>query len=290
MPNWDTCFAITSLIKDLDRFIKLLFITGVSKFSKVSFFSELNNLTDITLSKNYSQIVGYTQKEIISNYTDYLIKIENEFNIDRNKVLELIKLWYNGYSWDGKNFMYNPYSVLSLFESLSFNNYWFNTGTPSFLIKIIKERSIDIEKFEASFEVKARVFDSYDLTNIDLNVLLFQSGYLTIKKKIIDSEDLSESYILSYPNKEVKDSFYDYLICEFTGIDKTDFFELVKTLQNELENNNIERFILNLKTLYADIPSEIFIKEREYYYHTVVYLILKLLKAEVIKVEKNKPW
>ena len=276
-----------SVIKDCDKYIKLLFITGVSKFSKVSFFSELNNLTDITLSKNYSQIVGYTEKEIKENYSDYLVKIEKEFNIDRRKLLELIKLWYNGYSWDGKKFMYNPYSVLSLFENLSFNNYWFNTGTPTFLTKMIRDRNIDIEKFEKSFEVKSGVFDSYDLTNIDLNVLLFQSGYLTIKEKIINSDDLSEAYRLSYPNREVKDSFYDYLIGEFTGVDKTDFFELIKELQKELESNNLERFILNLKTLYSDIPSEIFIKENEYYYHTVIYLILKLLKADIIKVEKQ---
>ncbi len=276
-----------SVIKDLDKHIRLLFITGVSKFSKVSFFSELNNLADITVNEKYSQITGYTEKEITDNYSEYLAQIEKKFNIDRKRLLELIKLWYDGYSWDGKNFMYNPYSVLNLFESLSFNNYWFNSGTPTLLTKMIREKSIDIDKFETSFEVKSGLFDSYDLDNIDINLLLFQAGYLTIKEKIINSEDLSEIYKLSYPNKEVKDSFYDHLIGEFTGLDKTDFFERIKVLQAELENNNVERFIIILKTLYSNIPSEIFIKENESYYHTVIFLILKLLRADIIEVEKQ---
>ena len=276
-----------SAIKDCDKYIKLLFITGVSKFSKVSFFSELNNLTDITVNEKYSQITGYTEKEVTDCYSKYLLKIEEKFNIDRKRILELIKLWYNGYSWDGKSFMYNPYSVLNLFESMSFNNYWFNSGTPAFLTKMIREKNIDIEKFETSFEVKSGLFDSYDLDNIDINLLLFQAGYLTIKEKIINPDNLSEAYKLSYPNKEVKDSFYDFLAGEFTGIDKTNFFEIIKTLQEAFENNNIERFILHLKALYSDVPGEIFIKENEYYYHTIIYLILKLLKADIIKVEKQ---
>ena len=276
-----------SVIKDLDKHIKLLFITGVSKFSKVSFFSELNNLTDITIDKGYSSLLGYTEEEIIRNYSYYLKEIEKEFNIDRKMLLKTMKLWYDGYSWDGINFLYNPYSILTLFQKKSFNNYWFNTGTPSFLIKMIRTKNIDIDKFETSFEVKSGLFDSYDLDNIDINLLLFQAGYLTIKEKIINTEDLSESYVLSYPNKEIKDSFYDYLIGEFTGLDKTDFFERIKALQTELEHNNIERFIIILKTLYSNIPSEIFINENESYYHTVIFLIMKLLRADIIEVEKQ---
>ena len=276
-----------SVIKDLDKYIKLLFITGVSKFSKVSFFSELNNLEDITIDKNYSTITGYTEKEIVDNYSDYLKEIEKEFKIDRKRLLKTMKLWYDGYSWDAEKFVYNPFSVLNLLKKRSFSNYWFNSGTPTFLTKMIREKSIDIEKFENSLEVEGGVFDSYDITNIDINILLFQTGYLTIKEKIIDAEHFSESYKLSYPNKEVRDSFYNYLLGEFTNIAKTNFFEILKTLQSELEDNNVERFILNLKTLYSSIPYEIFIRENESYYHTVIFLILKLLKADIIEVEKQ---
>ena len=287
LKNRDILKEFYSVIKNLDGYIKLFFVTGVSKFSKVSIFSELNNLTDITIDKNYSTLTGYTEEEIVNNYSAYLEEIEKEFGIDRKKLLKNMKLWYDGYSWDGENFVYNPFSVLTLFQKRSFNNYWFNTGTPTFLTKMIREKNIDIDKFENSFEVKSGLFDSYDLSNIDINILLFQAGYLTIKEKIINPQNFSESYKLSYPNKEVKDSFYDYLIGEFTGLDKTNFYELIKTLQKELENNNIEAFIQNLKTLYSDIPSEIFIKENESYYHTVIFLILKLLSANIIEVEKQ---
>jgi len=285
--NRDILKEFYSIIKDCDKSIKLLFITGVSKFSRVSFFSELNNLTDITLNEKYCQITGYTEKEIVDNYSDYLLKIEGKFNINRQRLLDTIKFWYNGYSWDGKNFVYNPYSVLNLFENLSFNNYWFKSGTPTFLTKMIREKNIDIDNFESTFDVAGRLFDSYDITNIDINILLFQAGYLTIKKKIIDTKYFSESYKLAYPNKEVRDSFYDYLLGEFTNLDKTSFFEMTKTLQRQLENKDIERFIITLKTIYSKIPSNIFIKESEYYYHTVIYLILKLLKADIIEVEKQ---
>ena len=287
LKNRDTLKEFYSVIKNLDGYIKLFFVTGVSKFSKVSIFSELNNLTDITIDENYSTLTGYTENEIIENYPVYLEELGKKFQIGKDILLENMKLWYDGYSWDGENFVYNPFSVLTLFQKKSFNNYWFNTGTPTFLTKMIREKNIDIDKFETSFEVKSGLFDSYDLANIDVNVLLFQAGYLTIKEKIIDPKYFSESYILSYPNKEVKDSFYDYLIGEFTGLDKTDFFERIKALQLELENNNIERFIIILKTLYSNIPSEIFIKENESYYHTVIFLVLKLLRADIIEVEKQ---
>jgi len=276
-----------SVIKDCDKYIKLLFITGVSKFSKVSFFSELNNLTDITISEKFSQLTGYTENEIITNYSDYIKIIQNKFNIDRKRLLELLSLWYNGYSWDGKNLVYNPYSILNLFEYMTFSNYWFKSGTPTFLTKIIRENDIDIEKFEKTFFVKDSIFDSYELTNIDLTVLLFQTGYLTIKEKITNPDDFSISYKLAYPNKEVQDSFYDFLIAEFTGVAKTQLFEIAKKLQTELEENNVDKFILYLQSLYSDIPSSIFIKENEGYYHTVIFLILKLLKADIIEVEKS---
>ena len=271
-----------SAIKDCDKSVKLLFITGVSKFSKVSFFSELNNLEDITVDKNFSQITGYTGKEIVDNYSDYLLEIENDFSIDRKRLMELIEFWYDGYSWDGENSMHNPFSVLNLLSGRDFKNYWFKSGTPTFLTKIIKERKVDILKYDNFVNIDDDILDSYEIDNIDLNVLLFQTGYLTIKEKIIDSENLAVSYNLSYPNREVRESFYKFLASEYTGIDKTTFSDITKNLKRELENNNIDDFIAGLTSLFADIPYNIFIKDDESYYHTVVYLIMRLLGAKII--------
>ena len=196
-----------SVIKDLDDKIKLLFITGVSKFSKVLFFSELNNLTDITLNENFSQIIDYTEKEIKDNYNYYLKIVEDKFKIDRDQLFRTLSYWYNGYSWDGENFLYNPYSVLNLLYSCSFKNYWFNNGTPTFLTKMIRKQNIEIDNYESSLDVESDLLDSNE-DNIDFNIILFQTGYLTIKKRIINSDDFSESYKLTYPNREVRDSFY----------------------------------------------------------------------------------
>ncbi len=274
-------------MKDCDKYIKMLFITGVSKFSKVSFFSELNNLTDITIDKNFSEIVGWTEKEIVDNYSEYLLEMEKQFNIDRKRLLEVMKLWYNGYSWDAENFVYNPYSVLTFFQKREFGNYWFKTGTPNFLTKMIREKEIELEDFDISLKLSIASFDSYDLENIDINILLFQAGYLTIKEKFLNPENFEVSYSLTYPNKEVKDSFYEFLAGEFTGIDKTNFLRITTALQDCLEDNNLEMFFTRFKTIYTNIPSNIFIKSRESYYHTVIFLILKLMNVESIKVERQ---
>ena len=143
-----------------------------------------------------------------------------------------------------------------------------------------------MEKFEKSFYVKDSIFDSYNIENIDLTVLLFQTGYLTIKGKIINPEEFSVQYKIAYPNKEVRDSMYDFLISEYTEINKTEFYEITKELKESLEQNDLEHFIVILKSLYANIPFEIFIKNAESYYHTIIYLILKLLGVKVI-VEKH---
>ena len=122
-----------------------------------------------------------------------------------------------------------------------------------------------------------------------MNVLLFQTGYLTIKEKIIDPIVFSSTYELSYPNKEVKDSFYKFLISEYTGVDKTLFLGIILRLKRALEENDIEEFILNLTSLYAEIPYDIFIDQREAYYHTVIYLVLRLLGLQTsVEVETNR--
>ncbi len=285
--NRDILKNFYSSMKDCDKYIKMLFITGVSKFSKVSFFSELNNLTDITIDNNFSQIVGWTEKEIVENYDYYLIEVEKSLNTTREKLLKAMKLWYNGYSWDAKNFVYNPYSVLTFLQKKKFSNYWFNTGTPTFLTKQMREKSLDIEKYDSAFMANDFIFDSYELENLDLTVLLFQAGYLTIKRAEMDEEDFSLSYELAYPNKEIKDSLYFFLMQEYARVDKTDIYEICKTLQNYLEQNDLANFFIRLQTIYSEIPSEIFIAEKEYYYHTVIYIILKLMKVESVKVEKQ---
>lgn len=187
-----------SIVKDSDAYIRFLMITGVSKFSKVSIFSELNNLTDITIHPKFTTLVGYTQNELEHYFEEDIEELIGTLASTQQELLALIKEWYNGYSWDGKNFVYNPFSILSFFGAGQFRNFWFTTGTPTFLIKLLKERNLyNIDKME----VGEAAFDSFDIENMDTYSLLFQIGYLTIKS--IEPFGL---FVLDYPNREVKNS------------------------------------------------------------------------------------
>ncbi|PIE79390.1 MAG: AAA family ATPase [Candidatus Delongbacteria bacterium] len=271
-----------SVIKGSDRYIKLLFITGISKFSKVSLFSELNNLTDITINRKYATITGYTEKEIADNYGEYLESIKKDFGFDRKGIMDAIRLWYNGYSWDAETFVYNPYSVINFFEAREFKNFWFRSGTPTFLTKFIKDNMVDFTKFDTKVITDDDTLDSYDINNIDLTVLLFQAGYLTIKEKIIDPEFYSVSYNLGYPNMEVRESFYKFLIADYTSIDKTTFSSITRKLKGNLAKREIDQFFLGLKSVFADIPFNIFMEKDESYYHSIIYLTMKLVGADII--------
>ncbi len=202
------------VIKAADQHLRFVFITGVSKFSKVSVFSDLNNLTDLSLWDKYSSILGYTGKELKNYFSFYIETMAKKRGESLEKLLETVKSWYNGYSWDGENFVYNPFSIVNLFNTGKFKNFWFSTGTPSFLIHMIEKQQSDIMLFE-NMPLNSIIFDSYDIENIEIPVLLFQTGYLTIKR--ITVKDEKETYYLSYPNKEVQDSFLTHLFDAFTG-------------------------------------------------------------------------
>ena len=196
------------VIKGSDAFLRFVFITGVSKFSRASIFSDLNNLVDITLMDNFADILGYTEAELAHYFAPYIEQMAEKQGISKGYLAETIRNWYNGYSWDGEHFVYNPFSILNLLNANRFRNFWFISGTPTFLIQLIKLNKSEITEFE-NLTVENYTFDSYDIENIDIVALLFQTGYLTIKKITIEDEE--ETYHLSYPNKEVRDSFLTYL-------------------------------------------------------------------------------
>lgn len=266
------------VIKGLDEYLRFVFITGVSKFSRVSVFSDLNNLRDITLSKQFSTLLGYTDEELRHYFDPYIKMMAPEMNIPKKQLLEKIRQWYNGYSWDGKNFVYNPFSILNLFKEKSFENFWFSTGTPSFLINTIKNKRHDITGFE-ELPVSSYAFDSFEIDNMDISTLLFQTGYLTIKKIYLKRE--KKRFRLSYPNKEVRDSFLTYLFQDYTRKDMALTSQVIDRVTEAMEEHNLDRLMEELKSLFASIPYHIFIGEKEAYYHTVIYLILKLAGADV---------
>ncbi|MDR3292083.1 MAG: ATP-binding protein [Methanobrevibacter sp.] len=265
------------ILKSQDDNLRFVFLTGVSKFVGTSIFSGLNSPDDLTVDNEFSTICGYTQEELEYYFKPYMKNLADEFGVGVDEILTGIKEWYNGYSWDGKRFVYNPQSALLLFGKNEFNNYWFKTGTPTFLLKLLKGKNILNNVFS---EVKAgsEISDSYDPDNIPMVPLLFQSGYLTINRKEII--DLGVNYILNIPNKEVKDSLIKYLLNIATDYPLNQVNDLRERMRENFLNVDSEALNRNLRELLASIPYNLY-GDNEAYYHTVFLLWLNLLGFKI---------
>ena len=265
------------VLKSSDAFLRFVFLTGVSKFSRVSIFSDLNNLRDITLSKQFATLLGYTQTELESYFDNYIQTLCFELGIKKPQLLTQIKTWYNGYSWNAKDRLYNPFSILNLFAEQRFSNYWFATGTPSFLIKLIKKKQRDVTTFENQ-KISEIIFDSYNIENLNIFALLFQTGYLTITE--IVSQELFREYTLNYPNLEVKQAFITYLFESFTQNRLEEIQPAAQKLHRYLQEENLAGFMNIIRALFAKIPYPLHI-EQEAYYHSLFYMILVLMGVEI---------
>lgn len=260
-------------IKDSDEYIKFALLTGVSKFTKVSIFSGLNNLTDITLDKRYATICGYTQNDLETTFALHL----------KNADMERVKEWYNGYNFLGEQ-VYNPFDILLFIDkSFTFNNYWFATGTPTFLIKLIKQNNYYLPLL-ADLRVSSALIDSFDIENIKLEPILFQSGYLSIKE-VKEKKRGGYEYLLDFPNKEVRLSFNDILIDYLTDqvVEKGRYQD---ELYDMLENGKIDDFADILSRLFSSIPYNNYVNntihDYEGYYASVIYAYLASLGLVII--------
>jgi len=278
-----------SNLKAYSEHIKFCLITGVSKFSKVSIFSDLNHLIDLTIDKKYSTICGYTKEEIVNNYDDWLNLFAKEEKITKDELLEEIKRWYNGYSWDLVNYVYNPFSLLNAFQKTSFQNYWFETGTPTFLLDLIKtelKQEVSLFDFQTldNLSTNRDLLGKFDIENLGLIDVLFQTGYLTLK----DYDKENEEYILGFPNYEVKSAFIHNLLQYLTKTQAGITSYLLKNIKNSLKTKNIKLFIQSLKSLFASIPHNMFLEKEERYYQTVIYTVLQIIGINIdCEVETN---
>ena len=265
-------------VKDQDKYLGFFFITGVSKFSKVSIFSDLNHLTDITLSKHFANIVGYSKAEIKKHYAFYLNSLSNELERPESDLMKKIVQWYDGYSWDGKTFVFNPYSIISLFYEQEFKNFWFETGTPTFLIKKLKDEDTKIN-VSINKPVKESAFNKYDIDNINITAIMFQTGYLTIKK--VDRNE--GKYLLEYPNKEVRDSFLDFAVEHYANSSTDEMVYIVDNLLEALYQNDMKSFFTALKALFSSITVKQLDKVKEYegFYHSIIYIVLKIMGIRI---------
>lgn len=267
-----------SVIKDSDPYIEFLLLTGVSKFSKVSIFSELNNLTDITLNRRFAALTGYTQSEVETYFGDYIAPLSDELETSSSNLLEGIRSHYNGYSWDGKTSIYNPYSVMSFLTNGDFRNFWFETGTPTFLLKLMRKDWL--YKLD-NLEVSEQTFSSYDIENLQPLAILFQTGYLTIKEK----GDFG-LYTLDYPNAEVKEALLSYIIGDLRQAEVAFTKPLVIDLMQAFRVNDLERVVALIKNIFRTIPNQIFLSKAEAYYHSLIHLVFYYM-GQYIESEVN---
>jgi hypothetical protein len=255
-----------SILKNASKHIRFLLITGVSKFSRVAIFSDLNHLIDLTLNKKYAALCGYTQEELEYYFAPYLKTLPPD-------TLEQIKLWYNGYSWDAQTFVYNPFSVLNFFESQTYSNFWFVTGTPTFLIKLMRKRFA--YKLEET-EVSNLVLDAFRLEEfeaLDVDSLLLQTGYLTIKERTTH-----DTFILNYPNKEVRQAFGQFLLSEYTHTPVT--VPYGANILRALEQNNLAEVINIIHNLIKAVPDQNYIKDQEKFFHAIIHLIFTMIGSD----------
>ncbi len=258
-------------IKDNDEYLRFAFLTGVSKFAKVSIFSGLNNLEDISLNPDYGNVCGYTQLDLDTTFAPYLDGVD----------MEQVKRWYNGYNFLGDS-VYNPFDILLFIKNnYVFKNYWFETGTPTFLIELIKKNSYFIPRFNG-LQVNESLVNSFDIENIDLETILFQSGYLTIKRLI--HEDMEVVYELGFPNREVLISFNRYILQSMTsGLEQVMIRRELLAFLKTGDAGSLEPVI---KRLFASIAYNNYtnndIERYEGFYASVLYAFFASIMVDII--------
>ena len=265
--------GVYSILKECDEYIRFGFLTGVTKFSKISLFSDLNNLMDISLDENYTDICGITEEEIKTNFVEHLQAFAEKENTTKEDILSQLKAMYDGYHFS-KNTdvdIYNPFSLINSLTRREFENYWFQTGTPTFLIKLLQENDYDLKDFSEG-NITARDLTSKESMLSAPVALFYQSGYLTIK----DYNKKSGAYKLGYPNKEVEESFLDFILPKYMHTNENASFSYVEKMYENLENGEIEDFLKTMKTFFASVPYDL-IKDTENHYQTVIFIICKLI-------------
>jgi len=268
------------VLKSADEHLRFVFITGVSKFSRVSVFSDLNHLTDLTMDSRYATLVGMTEEELIENYSPYIQAIADTNQWSTEQVLEKIRFWYNGYRFSkSESRVYNPWSTLTLFNTKEFSPHWHVTGIPKMLIDIINK---DIDGFAqrdpADFDYMPNFdimkFDAYDIETLaqQLIPLMVQTGFLTIK----DYDEEFNTYALGYPNWEVRSTFANMILdARLKASPDQDSFMMAKLIRKYLSLKDWDHFIDTLNRLVASIPGNLH-TPKESYYHSLIHMVFQV--------------
>ena len=259
------------VLKTMDGSIQFALLTGVTKFGKVSVFSDLNNLMDISMDDRYVEICGITEMEIHAYMEQGVLDLACKQQMDYEEVCQELKRRYDGYHFTPKSQgMYNPFSLLNTFAKSDFGDYWFETGTPTYLVELLKHTDYDLYNM-AHTETSADVLNSIDAASRNPIPVIYQSGYLTIK----DYNPRFRIYTLGFPNQEVEEGFMNYLLPYYTSVNVVDTsFQLFKFIK-EVESGDVDAFLSRLQSFFADTPYEL-IRNLEIHYQNVLFIVFKL--------------
>lgn len=263
--------AFYSVLKTQDRYIKFAFLTGVTKFGKVSVFSDLNNLTDISMDHRYISICGMTEKELLTNFKEGISELAEANGDTKEATIAKLKARYDGYHFEENTVgIYNPFSVLNTLSRLRYKDYWFETGTPTFLVDLLKMHNYRLPDMTKE-RVSDDVINSVDSLSTNPIPVIYQSGYLTIK----GYDERFKKYLLGFPNKEVEEGFLNFLLPLYTSAGNNSPF-LVDEFVQDVESGNPERFMQRMKAFFADTSYQV-VGNAELYFQNAMYLVFKIM-------------
>ena len=259
------------VLKTMDGHIRFAMLTGVTKFGKVSVFSDLNNMEDISMDDNYVSLCGITESEIHRYMEECLNELASARHLTYEETCRRLKELYDGYHFTpGSEGVYNPFSILRTFKDNKFGSYWFETGTPTYLVELLKQSNFDLEDLTGS-EVTESTLNNVFGDDKPIPVI-YQSGYLTIR----DYDPEFGLYTLDFPNKEVEEGFMEFLLPWYTSLDGTESQSTVKKLVRDIRSGNVDAFMTRLQSFMADTPYEL-IRDQELHYQNVMFIVSKLL-------------
>ena len=263
------------ILKSMDACLRFVFLTGITKFSKISMFSDLNQPKDLSLDERYAGVCGITQNELESCFVPELNALAAKTGNTYEETIAELKSRYDGYHFapdsDG---IYNPFCVLNALDSRQFGSYWFETGTPSMLARSVRSEDLNPRDFEGDISVTSVEMKDYRPNETSIVPLLYQTGYLTIKSY----DPISDEYVLGFPNREVKYGFLNHLLPTFIPKWNITYTFSVTTFTREVRAGNVEKFMTMLQAYYASIPYDLLNKEdkNERYFQMIFYLLFTL--------------
>ncbi|WP_024465690.1 ATP-binding protein [Treponema pedis] len=283
-----TLKAFYSVLKSVDQYVRFAFLTGVTKFSKVSIFSDLNNLNDISLNPDFAGICGINQTELERTFQPEIQKLAEKHELSYERCIQKLKQNYDGYCFSpGTENMYNPFSLLNVFYAKQFEYYWFATGTPTFLVESLKQMHYNIPDLDGHVEMDAAGLSDYRASSGSAIPILFQAGYLTIK----DYDNTVRLYTLGFPNDEVRYGFLYNLLPSYSNVLYSDAAFSVAQFYRDIIAGRVNEFMQRLKSIMASVPYDTVKKEstesialREHNFQICVYLVFALM-GQFIKTE-----